>query len=106
MEVEQIARFVRERVSYKPGWELRVDAVGPSYHPFLSVRADLEDSYDPGRQTRIGIRQAIPPVRSEEQLLRWVRDALGRIELHERDEWLKLDGEMPFDPHRDDGRSL
>jgi hypothetical protein len=33
------------------------------------------------------------------ELLNWLRHTLGRVELHERDEWLLVDGRRIFDPH-------
>lgn len=38
------------------------------------------------------------PVRTD-ALIGHVRHWLGEVELHERDEWLRVDGEMPFNPH-------
>lgn len=33
--------------------------------------------------------------------LRWFRHWLRRMEQHEMDEWLRVDGELPFDPHKE-----
>lgn len=42
------------------------------------------------------------PTKADELIAR-LRECLGYMELHERDEWLRVDGEMPFNPHADEG---
>lgn len=101
-----------ERISYRPGYILRVT----HRPPMLRVVAELDDSYHPGQRLEVamhfpvpdflleqwGIRAAPGAVHAEGEMVRWVRRALGWHELHERDEWLRLDGMRPFDPHADD----
>ena len=35
----------------------------------------------------------------EEEVVDWVRSCWHALEIHEADEWLKLDGKAIFDPH-------
>jgi hypothetical protein len=112
------------RLSYKPGWRLKVDGewpVAPSLGQFagarFSVRAPLEDTYNPGQIIQQEASFMAVPWLLERwgdwlaegsdrgrrlamaDMLRWVRKCLGIFELHERDEWLELDGAKVFDPH-------
>ena len=96
-------------LTYKPGYILRV--MRP---PMLRVVAELDDTYHPGRRLEVamhfplpewllerwGSRAGFDPALAEEEMVRWVRKALGWHELHERDEWLKVEGARPFDPHQ------
>lgn len=106
-------RAVLDRVTYRPGWTIQLraplalDAVSQVHEavrggPLLmvDVRGLVRDSHDPEREVLIGQSFPLPPrLRDEEDLLHWLRSRLGQIELHERDEWLRVDGTMPFDPH-------
>jgi hypothetical protein len=102
------------RISYRPGWELRVYQDFRSGTMALHVIADVEDTYQPGVRGKVLHARLIPPHLGgrhkeatdredpellEAQRLTWIRDALGTVELHERDEWLKVDGIRRWDPH-------
>jgi hypothetical protein len=116
---EDEVRAVLDRVTYRPGWTIQVrvplalDAVSQIHEavrggPLLmvDVRGPVRDSNDPEREVLIGQSFPLPPrLRGEEDLLRWLRHALGRVELHERDEWLRVDGATPFDPHAEAARA-
>jgi hypothetical protein len=107
------------RITYRPGWQLRVFEDYSSGAMALHVIAQVEDTYHPGRVGRILHGHLIPaylrlqdpldaqlsrPENLEAERIRWIREALGRVELHERDEWLKVDGVRLFDPHANDPR--
>lgn len=56
----------------------------------------------PGRRHPIPIifEQSIPPIYSEEEFWRFLRDAIHVMETHEADEWFVVDGQKMFDPHK------
>ena len=86
------------RIAYRPGWSI---AVEEHEHEGAHIRivCTVEDSYHPGSTIDLGITSAIPPMRSEEQLVDWMLWRLKRIEEHEVREWLRFDGEVWSDPH-------
>ena len=104
---------VVERISYRPGYILRVTRRAPV---LLRVVAELDDSYHPGQRLEVAMHFPVPdwllefwgsiadtrPDHAQDEMVRWVRRALGWHELHERDEWLRVDGVRPFDPHAGD----
>jgi hypothetical protein len=86
------------RVTYKPGWELVVRDL-PVQGTYLSVYADLENSYAPGTTVPLRIHSPIPPMADADALLTWLAWRLRMIEVHELLEWLKIDGKPWIDPH-------
>src|SRR4051794_21376209 len=86
-------------VSYKPGWTM-VTEVGPK-HTTLVVRAATEDSR--GAEPLVVTHRFTLPARSvvgdRRSFIAWLRHVLGKVELHERDEWLLVDRGRIFDPH-------
>ncbi len=89
---------ILSRVSYKPGWELELT---DDEDPVLCITAFLDDAYNPGSKMLVDIHSQLPPFFTESEVLRWLRWRLREIEAHEVDEFLRLDGEAAFDPHRD-----
>lgn len=105
MTIEDI-EAVLERVTYRPGWKIRIlPPEGPFHYDralYLLVEARVEDTFNPGREVRVWHqRPVLPPdlIRDEEHFLYLLRRELGQVECHERDEWLRVDGEMKFNPH-------
>lgn len=84
-------------VSYRPGWEFAVQEHIEGLQ--LRIRADLEDSYNPGKMVELGIDTFIPPIPDVAYLKQWLLWRLKRIEIHEACEWFKWDGEIVLDPH-------
>lgn len=103
---ERLAR-INYKIGYSASAEIRYDQV------FVIFKAHVVDS-----------RQVIPPAtysghtlrmvdiqmpvslphyvldaREERIFFTWVRDMLGHLEKHERDEWFRVDGELYEDPH-------
>ncbi len=91
---------ILSRVTYKFGWELTLTE---DENPSLCITAWLEDScsHNPGDAILVDIHSQLPPFYTESEVLRWLRWRLRAIEVHEVDEFLRLDGKAVFDPHRD-----
>ncbi len=89
---------ILSRVTYKPGWELTIT---DDENPSLCITAWLKDAYNPGDRMLVDIHSQLPPFFTESEVLRWLRWRLREIEVHEVDEFLRVDGKAVFDPHRD-----
>lgn len=100
------------RITYKPGWTMRlvdpspgedaaVGTIGYEYRNLvLVVEVPTADSRNPGQQVVVTHRQPVPPFfEGWHDFVRWVRYELHATEIHEADEWIRVDGEMVFDPH-------
>ena len=104
MSAAAVQRWLDQHVTYKPGWTIRVtdDArEGAWGEAKLQLSYEAEDTYNPGHTTRV-VGQTIIDLAAfptREQFLCFIRSQIHRLECHEADEWLKVDGQMPFDPH-------
>jgi hypothetical protein len=86
-------------VTYKDGWSFAPE-VGPT-GTVLVVRVAAEDSRG-GEALVVTHRFPLPAravVGDRPAFVGWLRHAIGRVELHERDEWLLVDRRRLFDPH-------
>lgn len=93
-----------EGVTYKPGWTLDVES-GPK-HTVLVVREATSDSRG-GQPLVVTHRFQLPSravVGDRHSFVGWLRHVIGKVELHERDEWLLVDHRRLFDPHAIDLR--
>jgi hypothetical protein len=96
-----------DRYSYRSGWtwELLYDA--SFWAPAFSVKIDFQvpDAYQPEQEVQIVSGQAIPPwvvtERDPELFKRWFQTVIFNTEMHESREWLRRDGVLVDDPHRD-----
>jgi hypothetical protein len=111
-ELGEIADRFLACFTYKPGWSFEVERKnsmlpysGPWVDLYLVIRMDVEDANHPGQNCKVGARYLIPDyvIQAEgpervfmEQVRRWIWE----MERHEMDEWFRIDGAMPFDPHR------
>lgn len=86
------------RVTYKPGWSLVIRDL-PVQGTYLSVYAELENSYQPGTTVPLRIHSPVPPVADADAFLTWLAWRLRMIEVHELLEWLKIDDKPWIDPH-------
>ena len=105
----QLARF-----TYKPGWTFKVDVTGDHYFGGgLRVLATMkvEDSYHPGQTIEVGGWSApmmLPGETGEGRKTDedWFAFHLTKhiqaLEQHESQEWLRRDGKVFDDPHKND----
>jgi hypothetical protein len=96
------------RFTYKPGWRMRLERMATGT-PYLLVEFEAENTYRPGETIKVGFREPLPPgssilFSSPGAFDAWLLSRLDEIERHETREWLKFDGVMIFDPHRNDPR--
>ena len=112
-----------DRISYKPDTELWVSST-PGYLSgvggiVVNIRRHLPDSTsgidtmgsytDRSRfipvVSRMDVWPSIMHARDPFQAFtQQLHHTLTRLELHEANEWFRVDGALPFDPHREDVR--
>lgn len=105
LELREIENHLKH-LQYKPGWtfEIQTDL---SYRPCLLVSFIAEDAYNPGRETKIGFREALYPYyRGTKQFEEWLFGVIMKIERHEAREFFKRDGEIINDPHKHKGDAI
>lgn len=93
-----------KRVTYRPGYML--DAIYEIDFDItkLIVKMRVENTYRPGEMIPIIFQHFLPAWRhigDDAEAMRFIRDALHDMERHESDEWIRLDGEMIYDPHKE-----
>ncbi|UOW93136.1 hypothetical protein SEA_NOSHOW_69 [Mycobacterium phage NoShow] len=105
-----------ERFSYKPGYEFTLvhpeEALlegerlfsAPLPVSYLYLKCVVPDSTKPPHEPYTLQFQAVIPHNIEQHdqngQLYYLRMILETFELHERDEWLRVDGELVNDPHK------
>lgn len=86
--------------TYKPGWEIKalVDDWGGV---IMSTVRTEPDANDPTQQAQVALARVFdpPPSITPEVVKTWVHALLVDAELHEVDEWLRLDGHRITNPH-------
>lgn len=93
-------RAVLAEVTYRPGWRF-VLADDPYEGPAVWVLAEVENSYQPGTTTDLGIETFVPlaALAGREEFLEWLLNRCIRLESHEAREWFKVGGKPFRDPH-------
>jgi hypothetical protein len=98
-----LIQSVIARMTYKPGYALkagrRYEGTEWSY-PYVSVVSDEQDSrtHEPKPAFERWVSVGQTPT-TEASVVAAVRVLLKEIEIHEMNEWLRLDGEIVHDPH-------
>lgn len=93
---------VVSRIQYKPGWKIELqelDREQGSQGLTLCVSATVVNAVD--QTTTVGFLHLFPVYPAgfnERAWTRWVFDQLMLVELHEAQEFYKLDGEAPYFP--------
>lgn len=103
-QIEIVQQFLA-RITYKPGWKF-IALMHPScdqikiHLSYLARDARLENNEGEITLTSITIIHPHSPTELTEENLRSaiIRQIL-QAEMHERDEWLRLDGKHVTDPH-------
>lgn len=102
-------RALVESLTYKPGWEFRLevrfDPDGAGGLTF-GVISDTEDSRNPGRRIRVYHPFLVPAASYNRRCwIAWIRDRLADVEAHELGEFLLVDGVREFGPHHGNGEN-
>lgn len=100
---------ILSRRTYKPGWVLSVHEGQTTRAPIVRIYAEaVDDSWNPGQSVPLDIFAEVPTPARESELAfdKWLVWRLGRIEVHEAQEWFRRPGQaypwVPvFNPHRD-----
>jgi hypothetical protein len=66
----------------------------------LRIEFTVPDSRNPGELQDQRVHTFVPPYRTEDDFRTWLRWRLGRIAIHEVNEFLLEDGKLVNDPHR------
>lgn len=98
LTIEDI-KGILSRVTYRLGWKFRVYQ-GDTRGAMLEIIATVDDSINLGEFTKLEIYAGIPPYDSEQGFLGWLFYRLREAEIHECAEFLKLDGDVIYNPHR------
>lgn len=92
-----------EALKYKPGWTFAVAMNDATGLPMLDIRMEVPDSRGSGRIVSVYNGAVIPPPfvreRNERRFWDFVRFEIRKLEEHEMDEWIRVNGELVFDPH-------
>lgn len=101
--VDEVAEWL-EGVTYRAGWTFDVEP--GARQTTLVIRAAAADSRG-GTPLVVTHRFTLPlraVVNDRASFIGWLRHVVGKVELHERDEWLLVDQRRLFDPHAIDLR--
>ena len=96
------ARAVISRIKYKPGCEIHLFYDFGNDAGRLLIRASVIDATDPEQKRVVQVecsQYVTPPEAQQGPLVDRIRTMLQKIEMHEVDEFLKLDGRHVQDPH-------
>jgi len=100
MQAAEIIRIVNS-ITYKPGYrivaeQLDIDVIR------LTLLVEVPDSNDPSRNAHLKLIECFSPFACRDRRLLFVivRSLLERFEMHEMDEWLKVDGVRVTEPHK------
>lgn len=120
--IQELCLDVSQSATYKPGSFVSVrlrghgleELTGVIGSEFIEVYVSITtvDTRDPERHFRLGTTRRIPtyPLRSmladgnKDEAVRFLRSEVRHtchdLETHEADEFLRFNGEQPFDPHQ------
>lgn len=109
------AQATLKRISYKPEFRFTLNPIHENDYSSkdkrqrigatLSIYANFPDSVPERRGQRADVIYAqtvsseLLANYDEVRFLKWVREAVLSFEIHERDEWFRLDGKLVYNPH-------
>lgn len=100
MTIDEVRGLIAS-VTYKRGWSFTVEPFGFDV-AMIEIRFNARDANDQTKELQFSTRHplALSHIPSKRGLLNRLRSYILHIEMHELDEFLKVDGVAPFDPHR------
>jgi len=89
------------RFTYKEGWTFEFEYFIDYNEYRLIIQAMFPDSRNPNRKVPVRNTSRLPDFRADdlELMIRFVRSRIQDLEIHESDEWIRLNGELVCDPH-------
>ena len=102
------------KLSYRPGWRFTLEDIqrdqdhgrGTAEGLTFCVYTKGYNSYHVDRGENYGVVHYFPvpaATYNAESWLYWIREQLVKVEEHELNEFLQIDGERPFAPHHGPG---
>lgn len=91
-----------ERMSYKPGSEITAEEAYGGEVKVTLFMAPTRDAYNPDREFRLQADVWVDSkmFKTGRELVDFLRVALfHNMETHEADEWVRVGGDMLYDPH-------
>jgi hypothetical protein len=88
------------RVSYRPRTQFQLLTERNVPWTTLVISMFVTDSDNLEQQSWVHMKHPIPPLKDERSFYSWLRHTLHICEMHEADEFFKVDGIKLFDPHR------
>lgn len=89
-----------KRVTYKPGWKIGyVYEIGLDEHRIVVDMHTQDSTTEEFKLVRVAQWAILPDWMNEGHAGVFVRDMIQKLEMHELDEWFKVDGELVNDPH-------
>ena len=93
-------RDIVASISYKPGFKIELTKIDAHSCEF-DVQMQVKDTYKPGNTIVHSTHCfSLGYFGRKEHLIEFIRHAITTLELHERDEWFKVDGKLLNDPHK------
>lgn len=96
-----------ETFSYKPGWDFWIGIFHEGRVPLcwaFYVVSDTENSMDTTKRIKVRHEFLIPPASYKLEVWKaWMLDRVGDVEMHERNEFARWNGEREFAPHHGNG---
>lgn len=90
---------VLERLHYKPGWKFSIMRNTESGFMTLVVQAAVENVEAPHEKVQINMTETVHPEMTDDEFINTVCSAICKMEMHEVDEYFKVDGRHYREPH-------
>ena len=92
---------VLEEFTYKPGWNFYFNPATENTPATVLVHMSVDNSEPPHERVDTGMPRVLRDYEdmSVEEFLDWMRQTIGICEAHERDEWIRYQGDKVFDQH-------
>jgi len=89
-------------LTYKPGWAFHLFSFFQIEIPVLRITIYTEDAWHPGQFSSGRFFFPMHPALAEREdlALEYIHECICKVETHETGEWLRVDGEAPFFPHK------
>lgn len=98
------AKKVIATITYKPGWKFDIHREAQERQYSIITEAKVQDSSNLNEISLVIGKQIISlhmlSDMTKDSFVQFIRQCIHRREVHEADEFLRVDGEMVFNPHK------